>query len=116
MLSLVLVHYRDFRRVRAGKLDESYFMIASFTVPKSLHIPTDEDKLHSTQVSLVIAFVVVLTEVLCGAFLFVGDYSYCQKQSRQKEKSHGRTQGTRISQRLLGNGALQENGITTQDT
>ena len=56
MLLMVLVHHCNFSRLCVGKHHKSYLMIASFTVPKSLHISTDKEKLKSTQTSLVIAF------------------------------------------------------------
>ena len=59
MLSLVLAGNRLVRGLRLGNSHKSYFLVASFTAPRVLHIdPNETQKLEDSRFSLAFAFIV----------------------------------------------------------
>ena len=59
MLSLVLAGHRLVCGLRFGNSNKSYFLVASFTAPRVLHIdPKETQKLEDSQFSLAFAFIV----------------------------------------------------------
>ena len=59
MLSLVLARDLVGRRLRLGKLNKGYFMIASIKLPQILHINPRKDIMHrNATVSLALCFTV----------------------------------------------------------